>query len=686
MAIIETKKIRNVALLGHGGSGKTSLAEAMLFISGGTDRFGSVGAGTTVSDYDPEEINRKISLFTATAPITWKDCKINIIDNPGFPGFLGETMQGLRAADAAILVVDARAGIEVGTELSWQYATEAGLSKAFFINKFDDNEARFAKVLDALHEKFGKSVCPLTIPMVKDGAVDGVIDLIDQTAHIFNDKGQHSVAPIPEESKEATAKYRDMLMEAVATTDEELMNKYFAGEEISHMEAVNAVHEGIIHGDIVPLFCGAATKLWGVWTLLDKIYESFPRHTAKKNEKILTENGVADKPIEPEGQTAIFVYKTVSDPFVGRMSYFKVMNGEMKRDMILTNAVNGAQEKIAHLYTVKGKTQTEVDALACGDLGMIAKAASVSTDDTLTAGEPFRYVPVNHPVSYMEQAIIPVAKGDEDKISQALARIAEEDKTLRFENNAETGQMIVTGMGDLHLAVLASRLKSRFGVNVRMEAPRIAYRERITKAVKVQGKHKKQSGGHGQYGDVWIEFKPSDTEGLTFTESCVGGSVPKNFHPAVQKGLEEAMLRGTAGYPMTRLSANLYDGSYHDVDSNELSFKVAASLAYKAMLKEAAPVLLEPVGNLAVTVPETMVGDVMSDLNKRRGTVTGYDSARPGYTVVEATIPKAEIVDYTVALRALTQGRATYTFALTGYAQVPPALADTIRAAYKNEE
>ena len=677
MQNIETKRIRNLALLGHSGSGKTSLAEALLHVAGASDRFGNVTDGTTVCDYDPEEIKRGFSLASKVAPFMWKNTKINVLDTPGFLDFVGEVKQALRVADAALILVDGKAGIEVGTELAWDYAQETGLPTAFFINKFDDNEARFGRVLDSLHEKFGKNICPLTIPMVQDGVVVGAIDLIKQEAHVFNNKGQHSIQPVPAESVEAMEKYRDMLMEAVATTDEDLMMKYFEGEEITPMEALNAVHEGVIHGDIVPVLCGAATKLWGVWTLLDVIDESFPRHTAKGSEAL--ENG-GSKEIETEGETALYVFKTVSDPFVGKMSFFKVMNGTLRKDMLLKNTTTDTNEKMSHIYIIKGKTQTEVDTLCCGDIGMTAKLANTNTGDTLAWNSDIHYARTTYPEPFMAQSISPLSKGDEDKISLGVTKLCEEDKTIKFENNPETHQLVLYGMGDMHISVIEAKLKSRFGVSVKLDVPKIAYREMITKRVQVQGKHKKQSGGHGQYGDVKIEFFPGEEEGLTFTESTVGGSVPKNFHPAVQKGLEDSMKRGVYGYPVIKLAANLFDGSYHDVDSNEMSFKMAASLAYKECMKLANPVLLEPVGDLAVTVPESYVGDVMSNLNKRRGSVMGMDPAeKRGYTTINATIPKAEILDYTITLRAMTQGRGSFTFVETGYEQVPMNIAMKIK-------
>ena len=681
MAKIETKNIRNVALLGHGGCGKTTLAEAMLYMAGETDRLGTVAAGNTVCDYDPEEIARKFSISAAVAPLMWKDIKINVIDTPGYLDFQGEVLQALRVADSAVIVVDGKAGIEVGTELAWDAAEQAGLPRAFFINKFDDNEARFGRVLDALHDTFGKNVCPLTIPMVRNGEVVGAIDLIDQSSHVFDANGRHSVELIPEESKEAAEKYRDMLMEAVASTNEDLMMKYFEGEEITPMEAINAVHEGIIHGEIVPVFCGAATKLWGVWTMLDRITESFPRHTAKKNE-ILADGSELE--IVPEGEPSLFVFKTVADPFVGKMSFFKVMSGTVKRDLNMRNNTTGDTEKLAHIYVMKGKKQTEVEELACGDIGMVAKLAGTNTNDTLTWNKELHYRGIVFPTPYLAKAMVPVSKGDEGKISQSIAKMVEEDYTLRFENDAETKQLLIYGLGEMHLEVLAAHLKSRFGLNVQFGEPRIAYREKITKSVDVEGKHKKQNGGSGQYGHVKIRFSPGEAEGLTFTVSVVGGTVPKNFYPAVEKGLQEAMEKGAAGFPMTHLAADLYDGSYHAVDSDEISFKTAASLAYKKCLELAAPVILEPVGDLRITVPESLVGDVMGDLNKRRGSVMGMEAAgRKCYTLVQAVAPKAELLDYPTVLRAMTQGRGSFEFKVTGYDVVPANIAAKIKEEYR---
>ncbi len=682
MDMVSTKQIRNICLLGHGSAGKTSVAEAMLYISGGTDRLGTVGEGNTVLDYDPEESRRGYSVQAAVAPVMWKDTKINVIDAPGYLGFSGEVKEAVRVADSAVIVVDGKAGIEVGTELAWDAATDAGIPKAFFVNKFDDPECRFNRVFTELHDAFGVSVCPLMIPMVEGDKVEGFIKLIDKKTYVYDKEGSHTEAEIPAGYEEVVDRYRDMLFEAIAGVSDELMEKYFAGIEIGYDEAIEAIHQGIIHGSIVPVLCGAATKTWGVETLLDTIAESFPRHTAKE-----TERGQDGEPIaidRDSNEPDIFVFKTVADPFVGKMSLFKVMTGTLTNQMTLRNLRTGTEERMARIYTLKGKKQTEVDSLACGDIGMIAKLSDTETADTLALASDARaYAGISFPEPFYSRAIVPKAKGDEDKIASGIARLLEEDYTARFVNDAETKQLVLSGMGDIHVDVLVSKLKNRYGVSVDMSEPKIAYRESIRRRIDAEGKHKKQSGGHGQYGHVKIHFAPSDEPGLHFTESVVGGAVPKNFFPAVEKGLQDSMQKGVlAGFPMMGLSADLYDGSYHDVDSSEMSFKVAAGLAYKELVN-ADPVLLEPVGELRVEVPGDDVGDVMSDLNKRRGRVLGIDPSerKKNRQTVVAEVPKAEMADYTVALRAITQGMGSYTYRFVRYEEVPSAVAQKVIAA-----
>ncbi len=686
---ITTKSIRNVALLGHGGSGKTSLCEAMLYLAKETDRLGRTPEGNTVSDYDPEEIRRGFSLSTTVDPLTWQESKINILDTPGYLDFTGEVLEGMRVADSALIVVDGRNGVEVGTELAWDMAEKEGIPKAFFINRFDDGEARFKRVFDALREKFGVTVCPLLIPMIEGDKVIGFLNLIDMKAEVYDKSGANMVSQIPDEFKEIAEEYRNMLYESIAQTSDDLMDKFFNEEPITYNEAMNAVHDGIINGDIIPVFCGSATKMWGVTAVLDTIANSFPRPTARKTEIIVTPDGEDEIAIDPEGEASLFVFKTVADPFVGKMSFFKVMNGNLTKDMTLRNTTTGGNEKLARIYTIRGKKQTEVDALCCGDIGMTAKLNATNTGDTLTASsKDIKYKGIAFPEPFLTQAIKPLAKGDEDKISSGIAKLLEEDLTTRYENNAETKQLLISGVGDIHLDVLVAKLKNRFGTSVLLEKPKIAYRETIKKTVEAEGKHKKQSGGHGQYGHVRIKFAPGEGDGLTFTESVVGGAVPKGFFPAVEKGLIEAMQKGVlAGYPVVGLAADLYDGSYHDVDSSEMSFKMAASLAYKEGLPKANPILLEPVGALNCVVPDNMVGDVIGDLNKRRGRVLGMEASheKKGYTVVQAEVPKAEMMDYPIALRATTQGRGSFTFYFERYEEVPANVAQKIIADAQKE-
>ena len=678
MNTFTTKAIRNVALLGHSGDGKTSIAEAMLHVAGCSDRFGKVTDGNTVCDYDPEEIKRGYSLSTTIAPLVWNDVKINIIDTPGYLDFVGEVKEAVRVADSAIIAVNAKAGVEVGTDLAWDYATEAGIPKAFFINKFDDPEASFTRVFDQLKEQYGVSICPMVIPQTIDGKIKGFVNLIKMKGIWYTDDGGAEYIDIDPAFMDQAAEYRNMLLESIAQTDDVLLDKFFNEEEITYEEAVNAIHEGIIHGDIVPVFAGSATRLWGIRRMLDTIVDSFPRFTARKVEKDIEG---ADVEIKPEGDASIFVFKTVADPFVGKMSYFKVMNGTLKRDMTLKNLTSEANEKLAKIYTIRGKKQTEVEELACGDIGMIAKLTATNTNDTLTAAGSTKYAPVSVPEPFYTMAIKPAAKGDEDKISSGISKLLEEDLTIKYENNAETKQLLISGLGDIHLDVVSAKLKQRFGTSVMLETPIIPYRETIKKKVQAEGKHKKQSGGHGQYGHVRIEFGPGEGDGLTFTESVVGGAVPKGFFPAVEKGLLEAMVHGVlAGYPVVGLAANLYDGSYHDVDSSEMAFKLAASLAYKDGLAKANPVILEPVGELNVLIPDSMMGDVLGDINKRRGRVLSMEAShdKKGYQVVTAEVPKSEMTDYTIALRALSQGYGSFTFYFVRYEEAPANVAQKI--------
>ena len=676
MAKFITNDIRNVCLIGHSGSGKTATIESMLWRAGATDRLGRVCDGNTVSDYDSEEIKRGISIGLSVCNLTWNNVKINLIDCPGFLGFAGEVASALRVADACLINVDAKSGLEVGTEIAWYDALEAGLPRAFFINKCDDPDADFDKVFNQLRDEFGNALCPVFIPIKEPNGVI-MADLMTMKCFRYLPNGERQEEEMTDSRRAVAEKYEEIFMEACAQTNEEMLEKFFEGERFSPEECANALHEGMITGSIVPVWCGSSENMRGIYSILTAIAQSFPRHTAKKVEK---DTSGADVAIEREGECRLFVFKTIADPFVGRFSFFKVMNGELKKDMVLKNVTTGAEEKFSKFYTICGKKQTEVDSLACGDIGVIAKLSATNTNDTLCEKSDMEYAKINFPEANMTMAIKTESK-DEDKVATAIAKILDEDKTVKYENFVETGELLLKGIGDVHLDTVVCKLKSRYGVSIKLQEPKIAYRETIKKTYSAEGKHKKQSGGAGQYGHVKITFSHCEGDGLTFTQSVVGGEVPKGYYPAVEKGLEEAMKQGVLlGYPMVGLGADLTGGSYHDVDSNELSFKLAARLAYKELVN-AQPVLLEPIGTLKVSVPESMVGDVMGDLNKRRGRVLGMEpnERRPKYTIVEAEVPKAEMTDYVITLRAMTQGRGQFTFHFVRYEEVPAQIASKVK-------
>ncbi len=660
-------QIRNICLMGHGGDGKTSLAEALLYHTKGTDRLGMTADGNTVCDFDPEEIKRKISISTAIAPVEWKNTKINVLDTPGYFDFEGEVLQALSAVETALIVVSAKDGVNVGTEKAFKLAKSKGVPVMFFISKVDEENAAFQKVFDQLKEMFGKGLCAVNVPVfVSDGSLAGYYNLVDDVCRKASG-GAVGEVPLPESKKEAIDRLKGILNEAIAETDDELMEKFFAGEEFTKEEIRKGVEIGLETETLVPVLCGSSFTLEGIPSLLDFIAQYVPAPKDKSND-----------------DAGLFVFKTIADPFVGKMSFFKVVSGSVNAGTTLVNQRTGANEKLGHIYVMKGKKQTEVPAFSCGDIGVVNKLVSTGTGDILCpAGANVEVKPIEYPKPCFSRAIMPKAKGDEEKISQGLQRLAEEDPTFTYVNNAETHEQVISGMGDTHLDVIVSKLKSKFNVAVELKEPRVPYREAIRKKVKQQGKHKKQSGGHGQYGDVWIEFEPYDGEELLFEENVFGGAVPRNFFPAVEKGLRECALKGVlAGYPVVNLAADLYDGSYHPVDSNEISFKLAARLAYKKGLPEAKPILLEPIGTLKVTVPDALVGDAIGDLNKRRGRMLGMNPAdkKSGYTTLEADVPKAEMMDYTIALRAMSQGRGTFDFVVDRYEEVPGAVAQKIIA------
>ncbi len=675
MAKFTSSQLRNICLVGHSGDGKTSFAEAMLYLAKVTDRLGKPADGNTVCDFDPEEIKRQYSISTTLANLEWKGTKINLLDTPGMFGFTGEAKAAATVAASTVIVVDAKSGCKVGTELAWEFS--AGKPKAFFVNKIDDENSNFENTFNGLREQFGNTVCPLLIPFNEGTGEVGLYNLItDEVFTCEKGTGKRIETTLPAQYQSKIDEYKLALNESLAVTSEELMEKFLMEEPFTQEEKHNALNAGLLSGDIAPVFCGSALQLSGIRFFLDTAAAAFVSPLE------------AMKDADENGETRLFVFKNLSDNF-GKKVFFKVMNGKLTKDQVLNNISNGTQEKFSKICTCVGKKEIEVTEFITGDIGYAVKLANTNVNDTLVAGasgEEFKKI--SFPAPYYTMAIKPSSKNDEDKLSAGVNKLLEEDPTLRFVNNSETKQLTVSGMGDIHLDVVCAKLKSRYGVSAELFEPKIAYREAIKKSVQVEGKHKKQSGGSGQYGHVKITFSPSDEAGLTFTQSVVGGNVPKNFYPAVEKGLQEAMLKGVlAGFPMEGLKADLFDGSYHPVDSNEISFKLAAKLAYKEGLPKANPVILEPVGYLKCTIPTSYSGDIMGDVSKRRGRIMGMsESTRKGYTVIEAEIPSAEMTVYAVQLRAMTQGRGTYTFEFVRYEEVPGEIAQKIIAEAKQNE
>ena len=680
-------KIRNVCLLGHGGAGKTTLAEALLFGAKATDRFGSVVNGNTVMDYDPEEVKRQISTGTSLAPLEWKGYKINIIDTPGYFDFVGELRQGLRVADGAIILASAKDGVEVGTEKAWQEVVEHQIPKLFFVSKIDEENADFFKVFDQLQEMFGKSVIAFELPIMESGSFAGIVDVAAMKAKRFNGK-DFTDAEIPEGMADIVQQYREGIIEAVAETNEELMEKYFSGESFSDEEILSALKAGVKSGDIAPVFCGSAINHAGVKMLLDAIVDFVPAFSERGTVTAQLNGETVQLNVSENETLSALVFKTIVDPFVGRISYIKVMSGVLNSDSSVYNSKKEKNERIAQLFLIKGKQQINTDKLVAGDIGAVAKLMVTETNDTLCSKEKPVVLPeIEFPQPMLSMAVVPKTKGDEEKIGSGLTRLMDEDPTFKVELNAETKQTLIYGIGDQHLDLILSKLRSKFKVDVELSNPKIPYRETIRSSVKVEGKHKKQSGGHGQFGDVWIEFEPGPTEDLVFEEKIFGGVVPKQYFPAVEKGLRESIMKGVlASYPVVNLKATLYDGKYHPVDSSEMSFKIAASLAYKEGLPKASPVLLEPISRVEVLVPDNYMGDVIGDLNKRRGRILGMNPVGNGMQQVIAEVPDAEMFKYATDLRSLTQARGSYTIKFERYEEVPPNIAEKIIAEASKEE
>ena len=659
-----TKDIRNICLLGHGGSGKTSLAESMLFTTGAIDRLGRVPDGNTVCDYDQEEIKRQITISASIAPVEFGGKKVNVLDCPGYFDFASEALAAIRVSEAGIILCTAKDGLSVGAERSWKYLKQADVPCMFYVSKLDEENGDFTSVLDELKSKYGAAVCAVTAPM-SDGS--GVIDLVHNVAYQTKG-GKTTKIDVPAADKDMAEELREVLMEAAATT-EELMEKYLDEMVLSETEIVEGLKAGMIERGVYPVFCGCAVTGVGTEALLQAIADYVP--SPADMPPVKTEDG-KEIPCDPSGTTTAFVFKTISDQF-GKYSLVKVIAGKVTADLSLRNSRTDSADKLGRLYTLCGKKNTETKEIVCGDIGAIGKM-EYRTGDTLVDSKTTVALPrisVAEPVYSM--AIMPKTKGQEDKISAGLSRLNEEDISFTIVNNGETHQMVLSGAGDIQIDVLRSKLKNRFSVESELAPARVPYREQIKKKVEAHGRHKKQSGGSGQFGDVWVRFEPQfETEDLVFSEEVFGGSVPRNFFPAVEKGLRDSINRGVlAGYPMVNLKATLYDGSYHPVDSNEMAFKTAAQLAYKEGIPNAQPTLLEPIGTLAVTIPSENMGDIIGDLNKRRGRVMGMNPDEDGNTVVNAEVPMAEMSSYAIDLRSMTQGRGSFVLKFERYEEAP---------------
>ncbi len=665
------KNIRNICLIGHKGNGKTTLAEAMLFFAKATERLGNIEQGNTVLDFDAEEIKRKFSISLSMASFDYNDTKINIIDVPGNYDYEGDQISGLEVADLALIVLSAKTTVSVGTEKAWQKTEAHKLPRAFFITGLDDENADFYSIVEQLHGKFGSHhIMPITLPIIENNKMVGTVNIISNEGYRFGE----GIVPIPANMQDKVNNYYNEALEAIAETDDALMDKFFEGEEFTHEELAEGLKKAIADKIIYPIFCGVPTEKRGIYQLLESVVHYFPNPLDKGAVEVLKGDEPMELPCDPAGPVVMRVFKTVADPFVGKMSFFKVYSGTVKKDNTYLNTTLDEQEKIAHVYVPFGKKQKEVNELQAGDIGVFTKLSVTGTSQALCDKDcAVTFQPIAFPKANYSKAVISKAKGDEEKIAQGINRMIEEDPTLKLKVDPETKQMVLSGFGDLQLDVVVSKLASKFGVNVDLGEVKVPYREAIRKKVKVEGKHKKQSGGHGQYGHVWIEFEPLFEGEFEFAETVFGGAVPKNYFPAVEKGLRESITKGVlAGYPVTGLKATLLDGSYHPVDSSEMAFKTAASIAFKEGMKAANPVLLEPVGTLSVIVSDALMGDIIGDINKRRGQILSMDAAETrGYKVVTAIVPMSEMNSYAMDLRSMTHARASFQFDFLEYREAP---------------
>lgn len=657
----KTDRIRNIGVIAHGGAGKTSLVEAMLYNTGVITRLGRVEDGTTTADFHPEEINRKLTIHTSLIPCEWKNCKINALDTPGFSDFIAEVRAALRVSDSLLFVVSAVDGVEVQTEVIWDYADETGLPRVIFVNKMDRENANYYRVMDQLKEKFNTNFAPLILPIGQEAGFTGVVDMIEQKAYAFNN-GKPQEMPMPDDLLPIIEEHREKLIEAAVEADDELMMKYLDGAELTSEEIKEGLKKGVASSRVVPVLCGSAVKNIGIVNLMDILVNYCPPPTDKSDESLVG-----------------LVFKTLADPYVGRMNFIRVFNGKLNSDSVLLNSSKEKTEKVGQVLFIRGKNSTPASEVFCGDIAVLVKLQDTGTGDTLCDKDhPVILEGIEFPVPTLSVAIEPKSKADEDKLSSAMAKLVEEDPTVKIEKNTETKQALFTGMGEMHLDILVERLKRKYGVDVVTNEPRVPYRETIRKEVKVEGKHKKQSGGRGQYGHVWLRLEPYAEGSFAFGDEIFGGAVPRQYVPAVEKGVREAMLEGVlAGYPVTNVKVVIYDGSFHPVDSSEMSFKIAASMAFKKGTQQANPVLLEPIMEVEVNVPESFMGDIISDFNTKRGRIIGMEPAGKK-TKVKASAPLAELTRYAIDLKSMTQGRGSFVMNFSAYEEVPSYLADEI--------
>ncbi len=669
-------KIRNIAVAGHGSAGKTSLVEALLFKANASERLGKVTDGNTVSDFDPEEIKRKVSISSSVIPFNWGSAKLNLIDTPGLFDFAAGMEEGIMAAESVLITVSGRSGVSVGTEKAYKAAVKSGKARMFFVSKLDREHADFYKVLEGMKASFGPSICPIVVPYMVDSQVESYINLIDMKAYQYDENGNAKEVAMPDYGHRIDGLI-EAVGEAVAETDEALFEKFFSGEKFTRDEMIKGIHDGVKAGTITPVFCGSAVTLAGVDMLLDAMVDLLPSAwESLKLNATDADGNVIEVECDDEPPMSALVFKTIADPFIGKLSFVKVITGQLSGDIVPVNSRTGQPDKFGKVVIVTGKKQGDTSYITAGDIGAVTKLSDTRTGDTLC--DPKRILTYESPVfpkPTYTMAIKPKNKGDEGKIAGSIQRLMEEDPTIGYEQNPETKQQLLSGLGEQHLDVILSKLKSKFGVEVTMEKPRVAYREAIRKKVKVEGKHKKQTGGHGQYGHIVVEMEPWEGSELKFEENVFGGSVPKNYFPAIEKGFQDCVQKGVlAGYPLVGLKVTLLDGSYHPVDSSEMAFKMAAALAYRAGIPQASPVILEPIGNLKVLIPDSNTGDIMGDVNKRRGRVLGMNPEEDGMQLIEAEVPMSEMQDFTTVIRSITQGRGSFELTFDHYEQLPPAL------------